>query len=155
DTPAVLRRVDALGSERSVSLYKGTAEESLRGIAPYLVRLDFATYDWLVESEWTEPWGILVLADGDLDTLRRHFRRFLIVESPNGDPWYFRFYDPRVLTKFLPTLDHAGVDDFFGPVRAFGAVDPMSYGVRITTIQTDPASGRSRPVVVKRLTETA
>ena len=33
--------------------------------------------------------------------MRRHFRRFLTVETEAGEALSFRFYDPRVLRPFL------------------------------------------------------
>jgi hypothetical protein len=98
DTPAVPAKARQLGEERAISLYRGRAEEELWSIAPFLVQVDEPLLEWMTAVLWPEPWGIFVLANDTLDELRGHFRRFLVVESPDGESWYFRFYDPRVLS---------------------------------------------------------
>lgn len=149
DTPEVPRRLRALGEERAVSLYRGRAEEELWGIAPYLARLDVELLDWITHSLWSEPWGIIALAEAELEELRRHFRRFLVVESPAGEPWYFRFYDPRVLPAFLGACRDDELADLFGPVHAFGITDPASYGVRLFLNQVPAAEAAERPSAIK------
>ena len=57
DTPSVVEKVKELGDERAVSLYRGTAEEEFESIAPYLVVVDTAVFDWIAETLWAEPWG--------------------------------------------------------------------------------------------------
>jgi len=133
DTPEVPGRARGLGASRAVSLYEGRADETLFGIAPYLFHVDETLYDWIAADLWSTPWGFFALADATLDDLKRHFRRFLVVESPEGESWYFRFYDPRVLVKFLGGSTEAEVRDFFGPIRAYAVTDPESYGVNVLT----------------------
>ena len=130
DTPAVLDKVKKLGAARAVSLYQGHAEEALEGIAPYLVSVDPELFDWIAETLWSDPWGIFARSKGDSETLRKHFRKFLLVESPEDEEWYFRYYDPRVLDTYLPTCTEDELTDFFGPVTMFAITDPESYGVK-------------------------
>jgi hypothetical protein len=130
DEPRVPIRVAELG-QNAASLYQGKAQEELLAIAPYLVRVDPAMLAWIAESLWTDPWGVFAVSDAPLDALRTHFRRFLLVDAPDGEKWYFRFYDPRVLPRFLSTSDAAQLADFFGPVTTFGWVDLESYGVTL------------------------
>ena len=40
------------------------------------------------------------------------------VADEDGQTFFFRFYDPRVLRAFLPTCSPSQLTDFFGPVRA-------------------------------------
>ena len=151
DAPAVLELVQSLGPERAVSLYRGRPEEDLAAIAPFLVQLDAATFQWLTEHLWAEPWGILLVATKTLEELRLHFRRFLIVESPDGEDWYFRFYDPRVLPKFLAASTETERTEFFGPISAFGVTDPESYEVRVLTPSPEPGyAPRPQTVVFRR-----
>ncbi|MGE0552522.1 MAG: DUF4123 domain-containing protein [Gemmatimonadales bacterium] len=147
DTPSVPARARDLGPDLAVSLYRGGAEEDLSAIAPYLFRLDEASFRWITEDLWATPWGILAVSDADLTTVRTHFRRFLTVESPSGEPWYFRFYDPRVLPKFLSVSTEAEVAELFGPIRAFGVTDPASYGVRILTRRAETTAPLSSPKI--------
>lgn len=129
DTPAVPEKARELGERRAVSLYRGSADEMYWAIAPYLFAVDPALLDWIVETLWEEPFGIFAVADADLEEVRRHFRRFLVVHSPEGEQWYFRFYDPRVLGSFLRTCTEDQVDLIFGPVSSFTTHDPGSVHV--------------------------
>jgi hypothetical protein len=129
DEPRVPAKVRELGSHCAVSLYRGPAEEDLSAIAPYLVAVDDEVLAWIGSALWSSPWGIFAVTDAPLEDVRTHFRRFLLVDAPDGDKWYFRFYDPRVLPRFLATCDSAQLSDFFGPVSTFGWTDPETYGV--------------------------
>lgn len=99
------------------SLYQGDTATELAEVAPYLVRLTrgSAVADWLVGEGWGRGWGILVLADDDIDAVRRHFRKFTIVNGEGGATYLFRFYDPAVLGSFLPISDEAQRAALFGP----------------------------------------
>ncbi|MCB9926125.1 MAG: DUF4123 domain-containing protein [Planctomycetaceae bacterium] len=117
DEPRVPVKVKELG-ERAASLYSGWAKENYWAIAPYLVEVDEALLDWIVENLWDDPWGIFVIAETELADLRKHFRRFLMVEDPDGEPLYFRFYDPRVLLNFVEVGVPGEFDEFFGTVKS-------------------------------------
>lgn len=99
------------------SLYQGDTASELAEVAPYLVRLTRggAVADWLVGEGWGRGWGILLLADDDIDAVRRHFRKFTIVNGESGAAYLFRFYDPTVLGSFLPISDEAQRAALFGP----------------------------------------
>lgn len=124
DAPEVPVMCQSLGESHAVSLYSGDAATTYSDIAPYLVHVDSEeVLDWLRQHLWETPWGIFVLSPGsNLNALRRHFRQFLMVQDPDGEEMYFRFYDPRVLPSFLPTCLPAEVRVLFGPVTAFGMV---------------------------------
>jgi hypothetical protein len=148
DTPSVPERATRMGEARAVSLYRGSAEETFSAIAPYLLQVDWPVLEWLTGTLWPTPWGIFALADAPLEALRTHFRKFLTVRSPDGEPWYFRFYDPRVLPAYLDSCDEAQTTAFFGPVLAYGVTDLDTYGVtllapgwdRVPITQQPPAS---------------
>ncbi|WP_372394477.1 DUF4123 domain-containing protein [Azospirillum sp. HJ39] len=99
------------------SLYQGDTASDLAEVAPYLVQLERggAVADWLVGEGWGRGWGILALADADIDAARRHFRKFTIVNGETGATYLFRFYDPTVLASFLPICDGAQRAALFGP----------------------------------------
>ena len=123
DAPTVPTMCQSYGASWAASLYSGEAAEIYSDIAPYLFHVDVALLEWLWQNLWKEPWGIFVLAPGsDLEAARRHFRQFLMVLDPEGEEIYFRFYDPRVLSIFLPTCLPEEVKMLFGPVAAFGMV---------------------------------
>ncbi len=106
----------------SACLFAGKLEPSRARIAPYLVQLerDGAFTNWLFERGIGRSWGIFIRTDSELDPLRKHLRRFLLVRGPDGKQLYFRWYDPRVLRIYLPTCDDGDVAQLFGPVDSFG-----------------------------------
>ena len=105
----------------NVCLYRGELEPDMAEVAPYLVQLspDSPFAEWLLREGWGKSWGIFVRAGIELEDLRRHFRRFLIVHDPEGEPMYFRYYDPRVLRVFLPTCNSEELTTMFGPVSRY------------------------------------
>jgi hypothetical protein len=104
------------------SLYRGRREEPLSIVAPCLFTYQesggFA--EWLGKNGWADAWGIFFYSEATMSELLHHFRRFLLVKTEDGVELYFRFYDPRVLRKFLPTCDEQQLREFFGPVTYFG-----------------------------------
>lgn len=138
--PVVAARMELMAKERASSLYRGTAEEDYWAIAPYLVSVDLEFLAWIYETLWSEAWGIFVVAEAPLETLRKHFRRFLKVLDPDGEQMYFRFYDPRVLKTFLPTCSAHELQDFFGPIQVYGIPDPASRDVLL--LDHRPVIGR-------------
>ena len=115
--------LDRLYGERPefCSLYRGGLKPDIAEVAPYLVRLEprSALTQWVIERGWGNHWAIFAQAPADLDTLRRHFRRFLIVYDPDTKPLYFRYYDPRVLRVYLPTCTSDELATIFGPVQCY------------------------------------
>jgi hypothetical protein len=104
-----------------LNLYMGQSEELLSSVAPYLFECEKESEfgKWLLEKGWGNAWGLYVEADGTLEELRKHFRKFLLVKTEDGKELYFRFYDPRVLRIFLPTCDVEQLQELFGPVNAY------------------------------------
>ena len=119
DEPRVPAKVLELGNERAVSLYRGKAKRDYWAIAPYLVQVDEQVLDWIIDNLWDDPWGFFAFAATDLAVLRKHFRQFLTVKTPDGEELLFRFYDPRVLSDYLETCSGNECKSFFGDVDAF------------------------------------
>lgn len=104
------------------SLYDGVKGEALARVAPTLVALrrDSGLLDRLVREGWGARWAIYLACARPFDELRRHLRRFLLVEDDDsGERFYFRFYDPRTLRAFLPTCTPRQREDFFGEIQGF------------------------------------
>ena len=104
------------------SLYDGAQGEGLAEVAPYLVRLSPGSplIARLVEEGWRARWGVFLLSNQPFKDVRRHLRRFLMVEDEeSGDAMYFRFYDPEVLRTFLPTCSLRQAEEFWGDVDTF------------------------------------
>lgn len=103
------------------SLYRGRSEESMSEVAPYIFQFD-AKADfgkWYMEKGWGDSWGVMLRSPLPLQELHKHFRKFLLVKTEDGQELYFRFYDPRVLRIFLPTCDKEQVTEFFGFINYF------------------------------------
>jgi hypothetical protein len=153
DEPGVPPRMRALGPRRAVCLYRGRAEEQLWAIAPYLAECGPELFEWITANLWTRPWGILALSADDLDALQTHFRRFLQVTAPNGTALCFRFYDPRVLSRFAAIGSEEQWRQLLGPLVALAYPDPETYGVVRVTLGApvaESAVGRVRLSVRSR-----
>jgi hypothetical protein len=101
------------------SLYEGEAGEEIAEFGPWLVRFPpgeelLAT---VARDGWGHSWGTFLVCEKDLDEVRRHLRKFLLIKLPDGRQVYFRFYDPRVLRTYLPTCTGPELETFFGPIR--------------------------------------
>lgn len=101
-----------------VSLFSAETEEILADVAPYIFAYypnsDFA--DWFMGDGWGKGWGIMVRSGCTVEELRTHCRKFLVKENEAGQEIYFRYYDPRVLSIFLPTCSAEQLKEFFGPI---------------------------------------
>lgn len=115
-------------------LYRGDAAVTMAEVAPYLVELaprsEYAR--WLIDRGWGDSWGVFLNAPVDLERLRAHFRRFVLVQMPDGRTVYFRFYDPRVLRVYLPTCNASELEMVFGPVERYlmesaGGTDAVAF----------------------------
>ena len=93
----------------------------LEAYAPYLVRLpgDSRLLEALVAQGWGKHWGIFVVSATDFKSLRKHFRTFLMVKSPEGDRALFSLLrSPRVASVFAD-VQCRGDQFVFGPVAAY------------------------------------
>jgi hypothetical protein len=88
--------------------------------APHLVQLEVANpfADWLLGG-WGRCWGIYAISRSPLPAMRDHFRSFLVVADPHGNPLFFRYYDPRVFAVYLPTVNETEARFVFGPVETY------------------------------------
>ena len=107
--------------EEFQSLYEGEQGQDLALVAPYLVKLPPKSkfLEAVVALGWGESWGVFLTSRQPLAEVRKHFRHFLLVETPEKKPAYFRFYDPRVLRTYLTNCTPAETKEFFGPLLAF------------------------------------
>lgn len=97
--------------ENHQSLYEGAAGENFEDMAPFLVgpmRANSELLDRFVLEGWGKRWGIYCTSRDKFSEVRRHFRRFLMVElDSTHEKVYFRFYDPGVFRVFWPTCGTA------------------------------------------------
>lgn len=119
-----VRELLRAAEERYQSLYDGPKADALADVAPYLVALPRVSplLELLVREGWTERWGVYFTCPLRFDDVRRHLRRFLMVQDEeSGERSYFRFYDPATLRVFLPTCSPRQAATFYGQIGRFYA----------------------------------
>jgi pSer/pThr/pTyr-binding forkhead associated (FHA) protein len=128
------------------SLYEGIQGEPLATVAPYLTgpfRKDSVLLDRLVTEGWGKRWGIYATSREPFKEVRRHFRRFLMVElEETGEPLYFRFYDPWVLRTIWPTTTPQQAADLTKPL---GGVLVEGEERRVLGLQAGGGAGAVAP----------
>ena len=120
--PDLRQNLHASGLE-FICLYRGEIPDDLAQVAPYLVALkrEHNFTAWILERGWGHSWGIFARAEAAIamPEIRKHFRKFLLVEFPDRKPRYFRYYDPRVLNNYLPTCNQDEVRTLLGPLNDY------------------------------------
>ncbi len=149
-----LRRLAA--SEEIISLYQGPTARELAAVAPYLVCLGTSdrVFDWLWNEGWGQDWGIFVTSLAAVPTIRDHFRRLTLVRTEDKKRLLFRFYDPRVLSIFLPTCDAGQQKEIFGTfISRF--VIPADGGRRLDTFRSTAGQLTTSSIVLSGTTGAA
>jgi len=102
-------------------LFRGELGPDMAQVAPYLAVAppNHPFTEWLLQEGWGQHWGVFVISQANLRTLRMHLRTFLKVYGPDLKPLYFRYYDPRVLRVYLPTCNDQEARTIFGPVLRY------------------------------------
>ncbi len=102
------------------SLFEGDMAPVVAEVAPYLVPIDPAggyLENWC--RRWGKNAGVLLTTSANLEQLCRHLRGIFVVQDEEGQEFFFRYYDPRVLRAFLPTCTPEETKHFFGQVHRF------------------------------------
>jgi hypothetical protein len=88
--------------------------------APYLVGLkrNSKFSDWVFEEALGKHWGIFIHSTRSMVDTKNHFRSMLLAYDERGNPLRFRYYDPRVLRKYLPTCNMGELKTVFGNSEA-------------------------------------
>lgn len=110
----------------NICLYQGDIPADLVYVAPYLVQLPFGSSftEWLLSEYWGKHWGIFAQSPLSLKEVRKHFRLLLTVYDDKGNPMLFRYYDPRVLGRFLKTCQEEELELMFDKVRYYFVETP-------------------------------
>ena len=151
DTPAVVEKSREIGPRSSVCLYRpGDDDEELVDVAPYLFHVTPEVFPWVRALSTEDPAAcIFALADTNLEGVRRHFRRFLLVQSPAGTKMNFRFFDPRVLVTWLDCCTALELDDFYGPISEFGVPTEDGLGALFWKRRVEGPMRRRNDVLLK------
>lgn len=88
-------------------LFKGKAEDELKNVAPWLVRLEEGnTFTRNMFTLSKAPWhlwgsesGIYLRSRGTLDDVWKHFRKLTKVQDENQKWYYFRFWERQILAN--------------------------------------------------------
>lgn len=124
-------------------LFSEDAAQQMSVVAPYLVPIAFdANYPYR-ESAYLDLWarrlgcsaGILLMTDSGPRKLRDDLSWAFQAADDNGNDYFFRFYDPRVLRSFLNVCTLGEAKNLFGTVREI-LVDGESPGT-ILSCQVD------------------
>ena len=127
-----------LPQEQLLGLSSARGATDRGSTAPYLACLGTAdpVFDWIWEQGWGQGWGIFVWSLVSLEALRAHFRRLAAANGPS-----LRFYDPGLLTGFLPSCGSIQLRQIFGPIQCFTTEAPdgaalVSFRLRGETLVT-------------------
>ncbi len=120
--PDLLMKLDEMHPSH-ICLYRGELSPDLAEVAPYLIDLwiDTPFTNWVLKECWGKHWGVFAHSLYSIAIVRKHFRSFLTVHDEVGNPMLFRYYDPRVLTKYLPICNTAELKVLFGIVSSYFA----------------------------------
>ena len=112
-----------------LSQYSNDVPDSLKAAGPvlYQLRKDNALSAWIITQGYQNNWFILFPSLGQtMIDLRRHFKRFAMVESPEGKAMYFRYYDPRVMRNYIPSCNEEERRYIFAKLSCFWAQSPTA-----------------------------
>jgi len=92
-------------------------------MAPFLAALlPGSTFtDQVFKESPGKHWGIFAHCRRSMTEVRRHCRALLNVYDADGNPLMFRYYDPRVLRRFLPTCNPGELKTLFGELETLFA----------------------------------
>jgi len=98
-------------------LFNSTLEYYMPEVAPYIVLLEVDNIfsNWLLDNCRGNNWGIFLISKSDIKTLAEHYSNMTIVSHEDGNEYFFRYYDPRVLRLYLPTCTNNEFKQFKGP----------------------------------------
>lgn len=104
-------------------LFRGELEPDVLYAAPYVAVLlpGSAFSEWVFKECSGNHWGIFAHCRYSLKEMRRHCRALVNVYDEKGNPMIFRYYDPRVLRKFLPTCTNDEIVTLFGKIETLFA----------------------------------
>ena len=93
-------------------LFRGTAYDELKNVAPWIVRLEEdSNFTRNLFTSSNAPWhywetepGFYIRSRGTLDEMCGHFRKFVKIRDTDGAWFYFRFWEPAALPAYLSGL---------------------------------------------------
>lgn len=99
-------------------LYAGKLSYALKRAAPHIVKLapDSSFTTDILTLGWGKSWGMFFITSEKVSiaSMRNNCRKISKAQAPNGKILVFRYYDPRVLRKFLPVCEIQQLHQIFG-----------------------------------------
>src|SRR5262249_20435865 len=83
----------------------------------------------ILENGWGKHAGIFAVSDAGFRAVLRHLRSFLVVNDEDGTPLRFRYYDPRVFSRYIATCNADDLATLFGPVKHFALESEDAAGI--------------------------
>ncbi|HQU46398.1 MAG TPA: DUF4123 domain-containing protein [Pirellulales bacterium] len=123
---------------RTQSLFVGDLAPCLANVAPYLVEAvpdsGFLDYwcDYLGKNA-----GILIESRAGFDEMLAHCRDLFDARDEDGNEYFFRFYDPRVLGVYLPMCSAVETRKLFGPARVLVSKPGDTAGMTRFTVKAE------------------
>lgn len=110
------------------SLFEGTKDVRSYGVSGFLVecKKESPLFNWLTTEAWGDSCCIFFTSKASFEELFKHFQKFNRVYLEDDDVVLFRYYDPRVLSIYLPTCTKSELDTFYGEVETFYLEDKDS-----------------------------
>lgn len=120
-------------------MVSGDLTPAMTHAAPYFVYLpqDSELADWIFTNGFGKNWGIFAHSRASVVDVRAHLRNLLTVYTEDGNPMMFRYYDPRILRKFLPTCNGGQLKALFGKIDAFFSEDESRENLVRFKIESD------------------
>ncbi|MDX1304661.1 DUF4123 domain-containing protein [Photobacterium sp.] len=100
-----------------MTLYAGTALQSVMDISPWVVESTGALYTWFQECVIPLNAGMILHTDADLETVTQHWKSLLHAQNTHNETVIFRAYDPRIFSALIQSSTEQQLSRLFGPVR--------------------------------------
>lgn len=107
------------------SLFKGTKDENLSDVAPYIFTVDDKLFEKINDPFASIEEIVIVESDEKISDLTVHFQQF-IYQKIKGQENYFRFWDARVLQRFLSTGKDEKLNSFFDGIKNYYVLDRVN-----------------------------
>lgn len=120
DAPGIAAKAAQENPENGCCLYTGKAQEKYGHFTPHLVRVTPDILKLIEQKCWQdEGWGYFFISQAPLQKLRRHFKSWLLVDTPEGKNAMFRLQDWRMIYTYCLVSDAQELNAIFGPVDSF------------------------------------
>jgi hypothetical protein len=107
------------------SLFKGTKDENLSDVAPYIFSVEDKLFEKISDPFASMKEMVVVESDEKINNLTVHFQEF-IYQKIKGQENYFRFWDARVLQRFLPASTDKELNSFFDGIKNYYVLDRVN-----------------------------